>query len=164
MRLKSGNESVEFVLNTATKILDENSLLTLSTYSDDEIWTSTVFYSFDKHFNFYFVSDPDSMHCKMIAKNNKVAFAIYSTNTIWGTDIQGLQFQGTAERMPIHKILSCGAHYLMRFPVAQKFIESPEILLSDKTSVRLYSIRPTSMQVYDEITFTEGEPYRWIDF
>ncbi len=164
MRLESGQEPLQKILDAIFAILEKNTLLALSTFAVNEVWTSTVFYAYDKKLNFYFVSEPGTRHCQMIAKNKNVSGAIYPSDSLWGTDIQGIQFEAVAERVPVTSVLFHGAHYLMRFPVAKKFISSPKLLLSDKMAVRLYQITPRLIQIYDEVTITEGEPIRRIIF
>lgn len=163
MKIDGGNESLEVVLNAINIILKNNTLLSLSTFEVNSIWTSTVFFSYDPDYNIYFISDPKTRHCQMIMNNGKVSGAIYSSKSQWGTDIQGIQFEAQAERVPIFKILSIGAAYLKRFPIAEKFIASPEFFNTDKISSRLYRLTPVMFQIYDEIAF-KPEPIRRIIF
>jgi len=159
MRVEGGIEPVEVVLGAIRSLLANNTLLSLSTFDGNSIWTSTVFYSCDKHCSIYFISDPKTRHCRMISINNKVSGAIYSSMSKWGTDIQGLQFEAKAERVPIREIIPIGAEYLKRFPISQRFIASPELFNTDKISSRLYRLTPTVFQIYDEINF-HPEPIR----
>lgn len=143
-------------------VFNNNTLLSLSTHADDKIWTSVLFYAYDHDMNLYVITDPNSLHGKMIQKNPNVSGAIYSTNSIWGTNIQGIQFTGIAERVSILSTIAHGEYYLKRFPIARKFISSPELLLSDKMKSRLYSIKLKTIKIYDEINFPDGDPARSI--
>jgi len=164
MRLESGEETIQEVLEAVFAILEKNTLLALSTFADNEIWTCTLFYSYDKDLNMYFVSSPDTRHCQMMSKNNHVSGTIYPPAAVWGTDIQGIQFEALAERVPVPLVPIHGFRYLKRFPVAKKFISSPELLLSDKISDRLYRLTPLLIQLYDEVAIPEGDPIRRIIF
>ena len=39
-------------------------------------WIATVYYTLDQDLNIYFLSDPNTIHCRQIAKNPKVAITI----------------------------------------------------------------------------------------
>lgn len=164
MKLEKGQEDLTLLSEAIFDILENNKLLALSTVFEKKIWTSTLFYSFDKEFNMYFVSEPESQHCQMISKNKVVSGAVYSSNSIWGTDIQGVQFEAIAERVSPASTLIHGASYLERFPVARKFFKSPKDFLSKTASVRLYRLVPQLIQLHDEVTIPEGDPIRRIIF
>ncbi len=156
--------NLEHVVESVRKILEQNFLLSLSTYLRGSIWTSTVFYSYDKDLNIYFVSDPNTRHSKMLGDNPNVSAAIYSTNFIWGTNIQGIQLQGNCIKLSAPQTLVHGFAYLQRFPIAQKVFSSPEMLLSEKMSARLFQIKPTLIQLYDEVSLSEDDPIQRIIF
>jgi uncharacterized protein YhbP (UPF0306 family) len=66
------HEIIDFIKN--------NGVMTLAA-ADTEPWVCTLYYGTDENLNFYLVSDPDSVHGKMISKNPKVAFNIYDSHT-----------------------------------------------------------------------------------
>jgi uncharacterized protein YhbP (UPF0306 family) len=159
-----GKESLEYVLNAIRKIIDDNYLLALSTFAHGTLWTSTVFYSYDEDLNIYFVSDPRTRHCKMIENNPEVSLAIYDTNAIWGTNIQGVQLEGHVKKLSVVQTIAHGSSYLQRFPVAKTIFRSPEMLASDRMAARLYQIKPKIIQLYDEVSLPEDEPIQRVIF
>lgn len=165
MKLEKGQESVQYVFNLILNILKNNTLMSLSTQSEEQLWTSCVFYSYDvDEVKLYFVSSPESIHCKMIHNNSHVSGAIYSTEAVWGTNIQGIQFKGKAELVPAYLAILKGGNYLKRFPIAKKFISSPEIFLDKLSSVRLYCIDIELIQLYDEVNLSGEDCIRRIIF
>lgn len=46
---------------------------------ENGVWVNPVYFAFDEHFNFYFISLAPSRHMQNIGKNEKVALAIYKT-------------------------------------------------------------------------------------
>jgi len=159
-----GNESAHEIVSVIKALLEANTLLALSTSIGDVTWTSTVFFSYDDALNIYFISNPATKHCQMIEKNPKISGAIYSSVAEWGTEIQGIQLQGYAARVPLRQAIPCGLRYLKRFPIAGQFIPSAELFTTDKISSRLYQITPSLIQIYDEIAFGDDEPIRRIIF
>lgn len=164
MIVDGGPESLEEVLAPVNALLEANTLLALAVQDNAGCWVATVFFSYDKDLNLYFISDPKTRHGQAIATEPRVAGAIYGSDVRWGTDIQGLQIRGTAERVALHDMLPVGAAYLRRFPIATKFIHSPEWFNTSKISSRLYRIRPSQVQLYDEVTFGSDNPIRRLDF
>ena len=43
-------------------------------------WIAAVFYTYDYDLNLYFLSSPETLHCKQIKQNNEVAVAIADSN------------------------------------------------------------------------------------
>lgn len=75
----------------ARKIVKENIYLTLAT-SDGTPWAAPLFYAVDDKYNFYYISQMDSLHTQHILKNPTVAFAIFDSHQKEGTGngVQGL--------------------------------------------------------------------------
>lgn len=159
-----GPDGLEHVLNAIRSIAEKNILLSLSTYAQGELWTSTVFYAIDGDFNFYFVSDPETRHCRMMSENPTVSASIYSTDVVWGTNIQGVQLVGVVKQLALPQTMMHGLVYLRRFPVAQSVFSSPEMLLSDKMNSRFYQIAPKLIQLYDEVTLSGDNPIQRVVF
>lgn len=64
----------------AKKIIAENIYMTVAVASPDGIpWIFSVLYAYDRKYNFYWVSDKNSRHSKMIQENPKCALAIFDS-------------------------------------------------------------------------------------
>lgn len=63
----------------ARNIIKNNCYLTLATTFRNEPWAAPLYYDVDEKYNFYYISQLDSLHIKHILKNPKVAFAIFDS-------------------------------------------------------------------------------------
>lgn len=75
--------------------------MSIATY-DKYPWIANLYYAVDEDLNLFFLSDPDTVHCKQIAKNPKVTCAIYDSNqtpvkTKGKFDKIGMQYYGEAK-------------------------------------------------------------------
>jgi uncharacterized protein YhbP (UPF0306 family) len=84
----------EELYKLATTIVLQNIYLTLAT-ADLRPWAAPVYYCVDNQFNFYFSSQPDSVHSQHILRNPSVAFAIFDSHAKEGAG-NGVQGIGTA--------------------------------------------------------------------
>lgn len=78
------------------RLLDEYSILTLATSSDDGPWAATVFYASDADLNLFFVSDDHTRHVRDLLANNQVTVTMNSECRRWH-DVKGLQIRGRGQ-------------------------------------------------------------------
>ena len=79
----------------AKDIIKNNIYLTLATTDGNLPWSAPLFYCVDDKYNFYYISQMDSLHIKHILKNPKVAFAIFDSQAPEGQG-NGVQVSGKA--------------------------------------------------------------------
>jgi uncharacterized protein YhbP (UPF0306 family) len=80
--MESINESYE---DEAKRIIDTNRYMVLATSGNSgDPWAAVVFYTFDKKYNFYFLSAVDAKHSTNIAENPNIAFVIFDANQLMG--------------------------------------------------------------------------------
>lgn len=130
----------------AKEIIQKNEYLALATVDkNEESWISTLCYTFDKSYNFYFASIPSSKHCVNFSKNKKVSFAIYDSTQKWGCGI-GLQIEGVVEKVGLSEFPKTSLIYFSRkYPygnVVGAFAASFKKLLDNKI-YSFYKITPT---------------------
>jgi uncharacterized protein YhbP (UPF0306 family) len=90
------NDMNQEELNKLAKdIITKNIYLTLSTADNNTPWAAPLFYCTDKNYNFYYISQMDSLHTRHILKNAKVAFAIFDSHAEEGQG-NGVQGSGSA--------------------------------------------------------------------
>ena len=82
----------EGLIKLAKDIIKNNIYLTLGT-SDGDPWIAPLFYCVSENYNFYFISQLDSLHTKQMLKNQKVAFSIFDSHAEEGKG-QGVQAMG----------------------------------------------------------------------
>jgi uncharacterized protein YhbP (UPF0306 family) len=125
----------------AKDIIRNNIYMTLAT-TDKMPWASPVFYCKDHKFNFYYISLTNSTHAQNIAKNSRVAFAIFDSHQKEGTGI-GVQGYGTAKQLKGFEIIEGLRHY------RTSFIALNLAALRKAGYYRLYKITPEHFYVLD---------------
>lgn len=89
------NDNLKKVQNIISKIL----YLTLATSSKKgEPWNTPLYFAFDNHYNFFWVSDKNAQHSKNIDENNEVFFVIYNSTATEGTG-EGVYIQAKAYKL-----------------------------------------------------------------
>lgn len=102
----------------ALDILDLNRYLTLATVDPEfDVWTSPVWYAFDKELNLFFNSPVDTRHTRNIKANQAVAFAIFNS-TERPEVVDGIQARGKASELSteadVRHAIQC--YYARRYP------------------------------------------------
>ena len=83
------------------KFIKENGVMTLAT-SDSEPWVCTLYYGTDENPTLYLVTDPNSVHGKMIEKNPNVAFNIFDFEVVFDFWLQtGNHFVNCPQRKTV---------------------------------------------------------------
>lgn len=87
--------------NNKQKLLDfikSLNFMSISTY-DKHLWTAWVYYVIDDNFNLYFVSQPNTDHCKAIIKNGEIACAIANSHQKVTDKKVGVQLYGKCSQL-----------------------------------------------------------------
>ncbi len=132
--------------------LTTKKLLVLAT-NGEYPWIASVYYSFDKDLNLYFISNPTTMHGQHIEKNNKVAAAIVDSHQKPSDVKRGLQIYGTVEKVSgINKV----RHALCLWKDFLN-IQRPDISFENMQKGlykgRVYKLTPKKIKLYDEAKF-----------
>ena len=78
--------------------LADHKLMAVATYGDFP-WIASVYYSFDRDLNLYFLSDPETLHAKQILQNSKVAVSIADSQQHINSPKRGLQLSGVSQQV-----------------------------------------------------------------
>lgn len=78
--------------------LKQHNLMQVATFGDFP-WIATVYYSFDKELNLYFLSGKNTLHVKQLKQNPKVSVAIADSHQDINKPKKGLQISGIAEQV-----------------------------------------------------------------
>jgi len=142
--------SLKDVRASLFRMLKENVLCSVATVtSGPQPYVSTAYFSYSNDLELYFLSHPESQHCRNLDINPSMAMTVFSSSQTWGGLDHGLQFFGTCE-------VAQGAHatkarnsYKKRFPAYASWRKS---LRQDDPgkSYRLYRFVPTRVKVLDE--------------
>ncbi len=134
------------------EFLKKYRLMCLATYGDHP-WIASVFYSYDKDLNIYFISVPTTIHATQIEKNDKVAAAIVDSNQKPSDVKKGLQIYGRVEKISgINKI-----NYALRLWKEFLNVQRPEISFENMKKGlykgRLYKLTPKKIKLFDQEKF-----------
>lgn len=132
--------------------LAKEKLMVLSTYGDHP-WIASVYYSYDKDLNIYFISTPSTIHGKQMEKNNKVAAAVVDSHQKPSDVKKGLQIYGIVEKVSgINKI-----NYALRlwkdFLNLQRADISFENMKKGLYKGRVYKLVPKKIKLFDQEKF-----------
>jgi len=125
----------------AKDIIKENIYLTLGT-ADGNPWVAPLFYCTDHEYNFYFISQMDSLHTKHVMKNPTVAFAIFDSHQKEGEG-NGVQGNGSVRLLERDDLVD-GLNYY-----STTFIELEVNQLSENAPYRLFKLTPDKFYVLD---------------
>ena len=136
----------------AERYLDENHVMQVATVVGGQPWICTVYYVYDKGFNFYWASLPTRRHSVEIAKNPQVAAAIKVKGVI-GEKVIGFQIEGQASIIdPSLTDRSIVEKYAARFGRDEQWVED---FVNGNTEHRLYKLTPAAITLFDEEDFPE---------
>ena len=131
----------EELVKLAKDIIKSNIYLTLGT-ADSNPWVAPLFYCVTANYNFYFISQLDSLHTKHMIKNPRVAFAIFDSHVEEGKGT-GVQAIGDIHMIDETELKTEINNY------HTTFIEiKPEFLKGD-APYRLFKLTPSEIWVTD---------------
>ncbi len=136
------------------KYLKTQKLMSLATRGKD-MWSASVYYLFDENFNLYFLSPPNSIHCRNISKNSQVSLSIADSGQKVSDNKIGFQMRGKAEKMrkvdTIKNIISMWNNNHKDAPP----ISFTSFMKAAKS--RFYKITPLYIKLFSEINGKEKE-------
>jgi nitroimidazol reductase NimA-like FMN-containing flavoprotein (pyridoxamine 5'-phosphate oxidase superfamily) len=144
-------------LEIAKQIIADNIYMTIATASlDGKPWISPVFFAYDKYYNFFWVSNKNSLHSNFIRNNPKVAIVIFDSKAIEG-DGDGVYLE--AEASELEDILEINA----AMKVLEKRVTKDEFKIKDMDEVtnngawRIYKAEPKVVSKLAEGEYIDGQ-------
>ena len=134
------------------RVLASQNLMTLATATNNP-WVCTVYFVTDPELNFYFVSSPESKHCKQIEKNNNVAVAVYDSHTKNSDKKTGIQMQGKASIVKSWKETEKYLKMWNKKNPGKENVITIENLKKPEFSSRIYRIRPNLIKFFNQRLF-----------
>ena len=129
------------------RVLDylvSRSVATLSTAGPEGPWAAAVFFA-SSGFTLYFLSSPESRHCRNLSRDPRVAAAIHQDTSDWRA-IKGVQLEGTASELAGEERAEAQRIYGRKFPL----IASPPPLIDAALSrIRWYRLVPSRLYFLD---------------
>lgn len=142
--------------------LKSQNIMALAT-SGETLSNCVVYFAVDSEFNLYFISEPDSEHCKNIAANPHVAVSIAQTQQKVTSKKIGAQIKGTVQ--DIHGIDKLDA-IIDLWNSTNPGIESVISINNFRNKIlnsRAYKIQPTEIKFFNEELYGEEgfELFAW---
>ncbi len=111
-------------------------------------WVATLYYAIDDHFNIYFVSDPESIHCKNISKIREVSCGIADSSQKVNEQKIGAQLIGTCSNIVDENEIRYALELWNKSnPGLSKIINFENF---KKINAQLYVIQPRSIKFFNE--------------
>lgn len=137
----------------AAKIVTKNEYMTVGSFEANHgAWVSPVAYAYDKKFNFYFISLPNSKHAQNFRKHPKVTVAIFDSRQPFGEGV-GLQIEGIAKTVRLPDVPQAFRTYMTRkWPYVGRrfniFLKGCRKIIRNKL-YRVYQVTPTRVWMND---------------
>jgi len=80
------------------RILKENVLCSIATVGGKRPHISTAYFCYSDQLELYFLSHPNSLHCRNLSRNPCVGMTIFSSSQPWGNPGRGAQLFGTCQQ------------------------------------------------------------------
>jgi uncharacterized protein YhbP (UPF0306 family) len=147
--------SEERVRRSLFRILKSNVLCSMATITPDgRAHINTAYFSFTRDLVLYFLSHPRSTHCRNLATNPSIAFAVFSSRQIWSGPDQGLQLFGPCHQAERSHSKRATESYGKRFRQYRKWKST---LAPDDPAreYQWYEFVPNYIKVFDEKAFGE---------
>lgn len=138
-------------------IVSKTNLLSMSTVRPNgTAHINTSFFSYDNKLNLYYISSPNTEHTTNILTNSSVAATIFNSNLqFWKDDMQGIQIFGNSCKTKMIELPKATATFIRRFPVFASLVSNPEDFSKKAVEVRMYTIKPIRIKLFDETRFGE---------
>jgi len=127
-------------------------LMTLATYGKHP-WIASVFYSFDKELNIYFISTPSTIHGRQMEKNKEVAAAIVDSHQKPSDIKRGLQIFGTVEKISGVNRIRHAIRLWKDFLNVKSLEVSFENMKKGLYKGRMYRLTPKKIKLFDQEKF-----------
>ncbi len=138
---------MELTKQHVREFLGKNNFMTVATYGDIP-WIASVYYTFDKDLNIYFLSSETTLHCQQIAKNPKVAVAIADSHQNINKPKRGLQMYGVASQISgISKVKFALQLWKSNLGVVDPKLTYKAVMKS------MYKITPKRIKLFDQELF-----------
>jgi uncharacterized protein len=127
--------------------LREHNVMTLATQGAEGVWAAAVFYANDG-FTIYFLSAPNSRHCRNLLGNPRASAAVYADYSDW-KDIKGVQMEGPVCVLAGADEEEARRVYGAKFPLVGKLEQAPDSIVKALAKVRWYRLIPERLYFID---------------
>src|SRR5436853_7650599 len=84
---------------SVARVLAGNKLCSIATVArENRAHINTAFFAYSPNFELYFLSDPESLHCRNLVANPSMAMTIFNSSQNWDAPGRGIQLFRSEER------------------------------------------------------------------
>ena len=105
-----------------------------------------MYFAWSDRFEVFWISDPDSLHSRNLARNSSAALTIYDSHQVWGRLDRGIQLFGTAG------VTNGRASSNVRSLYGKRFRDYD----ADSDDLPAYRFRPRTLKLFDERSLAAG--------
>ncbi len=155
IRVISKGFSYSRMRKSVFRILRESALCSMATVKPTgQAHINTAFFAYTDQLEFYFLSDPRSIHCRNLSSNQSMAMSIFRSSQKWDQSGRGLQLFGRCSETKGPRASQAQRVYGRRFPAYTKWMknagEDDRRQASRLRAYRLYRFLPSMVKVMDE--------------
>jgi uncharacterized protein YhbP (UPF0306 family) len=150
-----GNMKQEDMVKHIADFLHTKYQMVIATYGEHP-WIATVYYSLDSDLNFYFLSDPGTLHCKQIAVNPNVALSIGDAPQDPSAKKKCVQIFGVTEKISgMNKIRHALGLWRKTLGITSDAY-TYEGMMKKLIKGRMYKVKPKKIKFFNEELWEEG--------
>lgn len=150
--------SEERIRRSISRILRENALCSISTVAPGHRpHINTAYFCYTSDLVLYFLSDPDSRHCRNLERSPSLAMTVFRSVQEWGGQDRGLQLFGTGARTSGRAAADAERTYAARFAPYAKWMKGMSRAERRQAallrSYAFYRFLPDRIKILDEAEF-----------
>lgn len=140
------------------RVLRATNLCSMATVSrGNRAHINTAFFAISPAWEAYFLSDPQSLHCRNLTSNPSMAMTIFDSRQNWEDPGRGIQLFGTARRTYGRQARIAEAVYANRFPSFARWLKGLSAAKRRQAALlRSYAFlrfSPSLVKILDESEF-----------
>jgi uncharacterized protein YhbP (UPF0306 family) len=137
-------------------VLEKNVLCSMATATpENRAHINTAYFCYSEEFELFFLSHPNSLHCRNLMTNTSMAMNIFSSSQEWTGPDQGVQLLGTCSQVSGADERKAEQLYGVRFPAYAEWRRG----LKDSDfarAYRFYRFIASSLKLLDEKEFGDA--------
>lgn len=132
-----------------SKYLSSQKLMSVSSGGGKTLWSASVYFAFDKNFDCYFVSSPDSEHCQNLKKDKHVACAIADSRQPNSSKNKiGVQMRGVAVQLRNEKEIKAALALWHKASPGMEKVVNFKNMQNKKIHSRIFKIKPDKIKFF----------------
>jgi uncharacterized protein YhbP (UPF0306 family) len=144
------------VRRSVARILKKNVLCAFSTVTPDRrAHVNTAYFAYSNRLEVYFLSHPESLHCRNLARHPTMAIAVFESAQTWGERDRGLQLFGTCREARGAEARKAERAYGKRFKAYAEWNDESEEEDESEGDYRFYRFVTRRLKLFDEREFGE---------